>query len=178
MGKKLHLGFIILSLGIHAFIIFRANKRESVRIPIRMATTQGKVRLEMTKPQKKPPVKKVKKKNVRKIAQKKIVEEIPPLEEEPVSQSIQQDFDQSILLQKAIVYPGVAMRRGWQGVVYLELFIDGVGKVVRAEVKRPHTYKVLSDAAIAGVMGWQFHPRPDARKYSVLKKINFQLRDI
>ena len=171
-------GFILASLIIHAFIIFRKIQRESVSIPIRMAAHEGRVRLEMTKPRKKPPVKKIKKKNVRKIAQKKIIEEPPPVEEEPISQSIQQDFDQSILLQKAIVYPGVAMRRGWEGIVYLELFINETGRVDRVEVKRPHTYKVLSDAAISGVVGWQFHPRADARRYTVLKKINFKLKDI
>ena len=175
--RGLHRGFIVVSLLIHAIIVFRTSKREPVRIPIRMATNEGKVRLEMIKPRKKPLVKKVKKKNVRKIAKKKVVEEPPPVEE-PINQPIQQDFDESVLVQKAIVYPGVAVRRGWEGIVYLEIFITSDGRVEDVKVKRPYTYKVLSDAAISGVVAWRFHPRPDARSYSVLKKINFKLKSI
>ena len=177
--KGLHTGFIVASLVIHAFIVFKKRERVSVRIPIRMAPNEGRVRLEMTKPKKKPPVKKVKKKNVRKIAKKKVVEEPPPpLEEVPIDRPIQQDFDKSVLFQKAIVYPALAVRRGWEGAVYLKIFIDGMGQVEKVETKRPHTYKVLAEAAIAGVRAWRFHPRPDSRGYSVLKKINFKLKNI
>ena len=177
MNRGLHRGLILASLGVHAFVIFFNREPEPVKIPIQMAPVEGRVRLELSSIKRKPPVKKVKKKHFRKIVPEKIVEEPPP-EEEPLNQPIQQDFEESVLLQKAIIYPGVAMRRGWQGVVYLELFIDEAGNVERVEVKRPHTYKILSDAAITGVKNWQFHSRKDARKYSVLKKINFKLRDI
>ena len=175
--KGLHGGVIVFSLVVHAVVIFWNRERRQVRIPIRMETSEGRMRLEMVRPRKKPPVKKVKKKNVRKIAQKKIIEE-PPVEEEPQNQPIQQDFDESVLAQKAIVYPGIAVRRGWEGIVYLEIFINGEGRVESVEVKRPYTYKILSDAAISGVELWRFHSRPDARSYSVLKKINFKLRNI
>ena len=176
--RGLHRGFIAVSLLLHAWFVFRVTEREPERIPIRMATNEGRVRLEMRKPKKKPLVKKVKKKNVRKIAQKEVVEEPPPVEEEPDNQPIQQNFDESVLVQKAIVYPGMAARRGWEGIVYLEIFIDAVGKVNKVEIKRPHTYKVLAEAAKTGVMAWRFQPRPDARNYSVLKKINFKLKNI
>ena len=173
----MHIGFVVVSSLLHALLIFWTTEREPVRIPIRLASSEGRVRLEMTRPKKKPPVKKVKKKNVRKVAQKKI-EEPPPVEEEPSNEPIQQDFDESVLVQKAIVYPGMAVRRGWEGVVYLEIYIDATGKVEKIEIKRPHTYKVLAEAAISGVKAWRFHSRPDARSYSVLKKINFKLKNI
>ena len=129
-----------------------------MRIPIRMASTEGAVRLEMVKPKKPPPVKKVKKKHNRQVAKKEVVKEPPPVEEEPLNQTIQQNFEDSVLTQKAIIYPGVAARRGWEGVVYLELFIDERGDVEKVEVKRPYTYKVLSDAAISGSERVAFSP--------------------
>ena len=177
--KGLHGAFIAVSLVIHAVVIFRAvKKREPERIPIRMASTENSVRLEVVKPKEPPPVKRMKKKHNRKVAKKKAVEQPPPVEEEPLNQAVQQNFEESVLTQKAIIYPGSAARRGWEGVVYLELFIDESGAVEKVEVKRPYTYKILSDAAITGVRDWRFHPRADARHYSVLKKINFKLRNI
>ena len=179
--KKLHLGPIAISLILHMVVVLWAiGQREPERIPIRMASTDGVVRLEMVRPRKRPPpVERVKKEFNRKVAQKKVEKEPPPPEEEePLNQTVQQNFEDSVLTQKAIVYPGSAVRRGWEGIVYLELFIDESGNVEKVEVKRPYTYKILSDAAISGVRNWRFHPRTDARHYSVLKKINFKLRNI
>ena len=53
MIKGLHRGLILLSLGVHAAVVFRETEREPMKIPIRMAKNEGRVRVEMTKPRKK-----------------------------------------------------------------------------------------------------------------------------
>lgn len=54
------------------------------------------------------------------------------------------------------VYPGAARRRGWQGVVTLELTCDRDGKVVAARVTASSGYEILDEAAVAAVLAWRF----------------------
>ena len=56
-------------------------------------------------------------------------------------------------------YPRLARKRGQQGTVLLEIWLDEWGKQSRLSVMKSSGIKVLDEAAIAAVSNWQFEPR-------------------
>jgi protein TonB len=55
-------------------------------------------------------------------------------------------------------YPGVARRRGWEGVVVLAVQVDARGAVRRVSVARGSGHRVLDQAAQHAVESWRFRP--------------------
>lgn len=75
-------------------------------------------------------------------------------------------------------YPRLARRRGYQGTVVLEVFVDRKGRVGDLKVFQSSGYPVLDRAAMTSVREWLFEPaiRGDERMETWVKiPIRFQL---
>lgn len=59
---------------------------------------------------------------------------------------------------RAPVYPPVALRRGWQGEVLLEVLVSKLGRVARIDINSSSGYKLLDKSAIRAVRSWRFRP--------------------
>jgi periplasmic protein TonB len=63
------------------------------------------------------------------------------------------------------VYPRRARRRGWTGVVLLEIHVRADGTVADVEIAETSGHTVLDRAALEAALGWRFEPahRGDVR---------------
>jgi len=80
-------------------------------------------------------------------------EAAPPL---PIQQPVEDvyippDSDAAYLHNPQPPYPLIAQRRGWQGVVLLEVKVSAEGKPLAVQVKKSSGYPVLDDTALATV---------------------------
>ena len=55
-------------------------------------------------------------------------------------------------------YPVLARRRGYEGLVLLEVLVTREGRVAELRVKKSSGYKVLDRAAVKAVKNWLFEP--------------------
>jgi len=55
-------------------------------------------------------------------------------------------------------YPAIARKRGYQGIVVLEVLIDKQGKVIDLKIFSSSGYSILDKTAIASVKKWLFQP--------------------
>lgn len=55
-------------------------------------------------------------------------------------------------------YPGIAKKRGLEGTVVLDVFVETTGKVRELRVYQPSGHPVLDRAALASVRMWLFEP--------------------
>lgn len=55
-------------------------------------------------------------------------------------------------------YPRIALRRGWEGVVVLQIDLDQEGQPQRVEIADSSGHRVLDKAAQAAVRRWRFNP--------------------
>jgi protein TonB len=55
-------------------------------------------------------------------------------------------------------YPSVARRRGYEGTVVLEVFVDREGRVLDLSLFQSSGHNVLDRAAMQAVRGWLFEP--------------------
>jgi protein TonB len=55
-------------------------------------------------------------------------------------------------------YPSIARKRGYEGTVVLDVFVDQNGRVGRLRVAESSSYRLLDRSAIKAVEGWQFEP--------------------
>ncbi|MBF0132691.1 MAG: energy transducer TonB [Magnetococcales bacterium] len=56
------------------------------------------------------------------------------------------------------VYPSLARRRGWEGLVLLHVEVDEMGHPQRVEIKQSSGFPILDRAAVDAVNRWQFVP--------------------
>lgn len=56
------------------------------------------------------------------------------------------------------VYPSLALKRRWQGEVWLRVLVDKYGKVIDAQVENSSGHALLDDTALKTVRKWKFHP--------------------
>lgn len=56
------------------------------------------------------------------------------------------------------IYPSLARRRGWEGLVLLHVEVDDMGHPQRVEIKQSSGFPVLDRAAVDAVNRWQFVP--------------------
>ncbi|MCB2148445.1 MAG: energy transducer TonB [Deltaproteobacteria bacterium] len=56
------------------------------------------------------------------------------------------------------VYPSIARRRGYEGVVVLDVFVGEDGSVLELRIVESSSYRLLDRSAIKAVEGWQFEP--------------------
>jgi len=76
------------------------------------------------------------------------------------------------------VYPGVARRRHWEGLVVLRVYVTADGRCGEVSVQRSSGHDVLDEAALNAVKKWRFVPakRGDVAQASwVTVPIQFQL---
>jgi protein TonB len=66
------------------------------------------------------------------------------------------------LIAKQLKYPPIARRKGWQGIVQLELHIEPDGRISRLRIDRTSGYPVLDNAAAHAL---QFANLPQARQW-------------
>jgi periplasmic protein TonB len=76
------------------------------------------------------------------------------------------------------VYPALARRKGWEGMVMVRVEVGADGRVESAHVARGSGYGVLDQAAVRAVRGWRFRPRVEGGvpvKGVVEVPVNFSL---
>ena len=61
-------------------------------------------------------------------------------------------------LNPAPKYPGLAVRRGWEGIVYLTAYVEKDGRVSNIRVERSSGYGILDKSALKTVRTWTFTP--------------------
>lgn len=78
-------------------------------------------------------------------------------------------------------YPRMALRRGWEGVVVLQIDLDKQGQPLRVEVADSSGHRVLDKAAQAAVRRWRFAPATRDGKAVAARNlrvpIQFRLKD-
>ncbi|TAA41742.1 energy transducer TonB [Corallincola spongiicola] len=59
-------------------------------------------------------------------------------------------------------YPTVARKRGREGVVLIDIWLDAEGKQAKREIAQSSGWNVLDESALKAVARWQFHPHQAA----------------
>jgi protein TonB len=79
-------------------------------------------------------------------------------------QEVERQLRDSILelVTKQLKYPAIARRKGWQGVVQLELHIEPDGRISRLHIDRTSGYPALDNAAVQAL---QFASLPQAKQW-------------
>lgn len=72
-------------------------------------------------------------------------------------------------------YPKVAIRRGYQGVVLLDILVNGDGEVKDVKVKKSSGHGVLDRSAVKGVKRWRFSSTAAVRSTWVTLPVRFEL---
>lgn len=55
-------------------------------------------------------------------------------------------------------YPHLARRRGWQGLVWLQVWVSEKGQVVDVRIEKSCGHEILDRAALDAVRNWRFEP--------------------
>ena len=78
------------------------------------------------------------------------------------------------------VYPKLARKKNWSGVVILNLSISTTGAVMEVKIIKSSGYQILDQAAIAAVQAWRYQPATTAGLAVVSEKsvkLQFKLED-
>ncbi len=76
-------------------------------------------------------------------------------------------------------YPALARRRGYEGLVFLEVLVDRKGKVIDLKIAQSSGFTILDQAALQAVKKWLFKPAqrgPEPIEDRVKVPIRFQLQ--
>lgn len=108
------------------------------------------------------------------------VQEIAPITPESTSAEPYVKTDFEIIRDKVLarlVYPSVARRMGWNGVVHVALVIDTEGKLVSASIHQSSGRQLLDDAALdaANKLKGEHLPKPKSLS-TVILPIAFKLK--
>ncbi|MCF1427747.1 MAG: energy transducer TonB [Shewanella sp.] len=77
---------------------------------------------------------------------------------------------------KAPYYPGLARRRGMEGVVMIEVLFNRFGEQLSLAMVESSGFGILDDAALAAVREWQFAvPSEDGDQFKVRVPVRFNL---
>ena len=76
---------------------------------------------------------------------------------------------------KAPGYPGLARRRGMEGVVMIEVLFNRFGEQLSLEMVESSGFGLLDDAAIAAVRDWQFAAPSEGNRFKVRVPVRFSL---
>lgn len=69
-----------------------------------------------------------------------------------------EDIQPEYLRNPAPIYPGIAKRRGWEGLVLLRVYVNQAGDPVEVHIKSTSGYHILDQAALKAVREWKFKP--------------------
>jgi TonB family protein len=116
------------------------------------------------------------------IAATRPIEEI---DERPLAVSPSEEFQGVISEAKPLehanpapVYPQIARRRGWEGTVYLRIFVDEQGAPENIKIHQSSGHDVLDQSALHTVSKWMFSPAIKGNKNIsswVIVPVKFQL---
>jgi protein TonB len=82
-----------------------------------------------------------------------------PVAPEPVAETVTEpSADADYLRNPPPNYPSLAQRQGWEGTVWLNVFVKPNGLPGKIELQKTSGRKTLDDAAIAAVRNWRFVP--------------------
>ncbi len=85
-------------------------------------------------------------------------------------------FEKSILTPNITPhYPRVALKRGWQGFVRIQMLVSAEGKVTGIKVLEQNAHQTLVDSALTAARQWLFRASPDGRTYLVEKRVIFKI---
>lgn len=73
-------------------------------------------------------------------------------------------------------YPKAAIRRGYQGVVLLDILVNGKGEVKDVKIKKSSGHSVLDRSAVKGVKKWRFSATGAMDATWVTLPVRFELR--
>ena len=113
------------------------------------------------------------------------VEDIAPLEKTKeiietahTEKSLIKNFEETIIQFPPPNYPLMARRRGQEGHVTLELFIDQDGSPSEVLIKESSGHQLLDQAALSAAKKWRFRPLTHLQiaYYTVEKTIEFKLQ--
>ncbi len=74
------------------------------------------------------------------------------------SPAVPVDADPSLSSPLIPVYPVMAQRAGIEGIVIIEVTIDGDGRPVDYRIQPPRSYRILEDSAVDAVMNARYSP--------------------
>jgi protein TonB len=72
-------------------------------------------------------------------------------------------------------YPSLALKRHWQGEVWLRVLVGERGEVIRASVENSSGHALLDDTALRTVRNWKFHPARQGEK-NVRQEVRLPIR--
>ncbi|TNF05440.1 MAG: energy transducer TonB [Deltaproteobacteria bacterium] len=85
-------------------------------------------------------------------------------------------FEKSILTPNITPhYPRIALKRGWQGFVKIQLQVNPDGKVAGVKILEQQAHQSLVDSALEAARQWLFRASPDGRAYLVEKRVIFKI---
>ena len=94
----------------------------------------------------------------------------------PAVGGIQSDAQPTSVYAPEPRYPKAAIRRGYQGVVLLDILVDGDGRVVEVKLKKTSGHGVLDRSAVKGVKKWRFSAGGSEKPIWVTLPVRFELR--
>jgi len=74
-------------------------------------------------------------------------------------------------------YPKTAIRRGYQGVVLLDILVNGDGHVEKVKIKKSCGHAVLDRSAVKGVKKWRFSATGSISPVWLILPVRFELHD-
>ncbi|WP_300669916.1 energy transducer TonB [Desulfoluna sp.] len=93
----------------------------------------------------------------------------------PAVGGIQSDAQPTSVYAPEPRYPKAAIRRGYQGVVLLDILVNGEGTVEEVRVKKSSGHGALDKSAVKGVKRWRFSASGVARSIWVTLPVRFEL---
>jgi len=90
-------------------------------------------------------------------------------------------FDHKDLNNPQPQYPLMAKRRGEEGTVLLEVFVESHGGVTKIDIAKSSSYSLLDKAAIEAIKKWQFIPAKRFGQFvssSVIIPVTFKLKQV
>lgn len=113
-------------------------------------------------------------------AQPSMVQEVAPIMPTSTSAEPYEKTDFEIIRDKVLarlVYPSVARRMGWNGVVHVALMIDTDGRLVSASIHQSSGRSMLDDAALEAALKLKGDQLPKPKSLStVILPIAFKLK--
>lgn len=111
-----------------------------------------------------------------------VAQEAPAEPEEPVEPTsapavggIQSTAQPSSTYAPEPRYPKTAIRRGYEGVVLLDILVTGDGQVEKVVIKKSCGHKVLDRSAVKGVRKWRFSATGSVSSVWVTLPVRFEL---
>jgi len=152
---------LVLALLVHCCVFYSSPDSVVVkRATLAIGQKVQKLRLSLRKsikPVVKKPIKKKRSKLARKVVPV-IKEQTTQVVKKAQSAIMKTDFNALSRYTPKPRYPRRALRKGLQGAVLVQIFIDEQGVPYNSKLLKTSGHKVLDDAALRGALDWRFTP--------------------